>query len=170
MALYQTLEPLMVHVSELMYLKPYLRKATEDSPCNSRKNSYPLSMTTDIFGTLEIRGMEIPIVGEAEMVYEDDSFDHEFGTEHCGHWEIEDIIDIDIDGNLRRELVWNQHAIGYTNHNRRFKKNLRRLEKLVISALNDLDYEAFTDREIERAIESTDRDCARDCDDRYEDR
>ena len=127
-------------------------------------------MTTDIFGTLEIRGMEIPIVGEAELVYEDDSFDHEFGTEHCGHWEIEDVIDINVDGNLRRELVWNQHSIGYTNHNRRFKKNLRRLEKLVISALNDLDYEAFTDKEIERAIESTDRDCARDCDDRYEDR
>ena len=109
---------------------------------------------TDIFGNLQVAGIDIPIVGEAYLLHVDDSFSHEFGVEHDDHWEIEEVDNIEVDGNLRELLVDNQHAIGYTNHNRRFKKNLRRLEKLVISAVNGADYESFTEREIDRAIEN----------------
>jgi hypothetical protein len=139
----------------LIWPATYLRKVTKDSACNPRKNSYPLSMAyTDIFGNLQIAGIDIPIMGEACLLHVDDSFSHEFGVEHADHWEIEEVDNIEVDGNLRELLVDNQHAIGYTNHNRRFKKNLRRLEKMVISAVNSADYESFTEKEIDRAIEN----------------
>ena len=35
------------------------------------------------------KGETYDVVLEIEVQWEDDSFDHEFGTEECGHWEID---------------------------------------------------------------------------------
>lgn len=39
--------------------------------------------------TLEHAGAYYHVELEIEGQWEDDSFDHEFGTEECGHWEID---------------------------------------------------------------------------------
>jgi hypothetical protein len=35
------------------------------------------------------KGVTYEVVLEVEVQWIDDSFDHEFGTEECGHWEID---------------------------------------------------------------------------------
>ncbi len=35
------------------------------------------------------KGVTYDVVLDVEAQWEDDSFDHEFGTEECGHWEID---------------------------------------------------------------------------------
>jgi len=37
-------------------------------------------------GTALIRGVAVDVVSELDFAWEDDSFSHEFGTEHCGRW------------------------------------------------------------------------------------
>ena len=38
---------------------------------------------------IELAGAYYSVELEIEGQWEDDSFDHEFGTEECGHWEID---------------------------------------------------------------------------------
>lgn len=37
------------------------------------------------------KGQEYYVKVGIQYTYVDDSFDHEFGTEECGHWELEDL-------------------------------------------------------------------------------
>jgi hypothetical protein len=39
--------------------------------------------------TVTHRGTEYLVILDGDSVYVDDSFDHEFGTERCGHWELD---------------------------------------------------------------------------------
>lgn len=39
--------------------------------------------------TLTHRGLEYQVILDGESMYVDDSFDHEFGTEQRGHWELD---------------------------------------------------------------------------------
>ena len=55
-------------------------------------------MITKIFGSVRVGEEDVPIVGDANVVYDDRSFDHEFGTERDGSWEIESIDNIQVDG------------------------------------------------------------------------
>jgi hypothetical protein len=53
--------------------------------------------------TVKHRGQEYQVILDGPSVYVDDSFDHEFGTERIGHWELDweqtDIVSvIDTDG------------------------------------------------------------------------
>ena len=43
----------------------------------------------DINLTVEHAGETYEVELVASLQWEDDSFDHEFGTEECGHWEID---------------------------------------------------------------------------------
>jgi hypothetical protein len=122
------------------------------------KNPYHSSMAiySDIYGTAEFRGIEIPIIGEAEIVYEDRSFSHEFGVEHDASWEVENVDNIIVDGEPKKLVIEALHDIGLTNHNRRFKKNARRLVKQMVAFVGGLDYEAFTESQMEASISNAD--------------
>ena len=39
--------------------------------------------------TVTYNGTEYQVILDGEAVYVDDSFDHEFGTERRGHWELD---------------------------------------------------------------------------------
>lgn len=39
--------------------------------------------------TVKHRGQEYQVILDGPSVYVDDSFDHEFGTERIGHWELD---------------------------------------------------------------------------------
>jgi hypothetical protein len=39
--------------------------------------------------TVTHKGSEYQVILDGEAVYVDDSFDHEFGTERLGHWELD---------------------------------------------------------------------------------
>lgn len=39
--------------------------------------------------TVTHRGLEYQVIIDGDAVYVDDSFDHEFGTEERGHWELD---------------------------------------------------------------------------------
>ena len=38
---------------------------------------------------VKLNGQEYIVEIEVEVQWVDDSFDHEFGTEECGHWELD---------------------------------------------------------------------------------
>jgi len=109
---------------------------------------------SDIYGSVIVRGLEVPIVGEATIVYNDESFSHAFGTWRGGNYMVEQVDDIQVDGNTKDLVAEYLHNIGLTNHNRRFKKNIRRLVKLINKTVYDLDYSAFTKFEQSRAVDS----------------
>ena len=113
---------------------------------------------SEIYGTVEVLGMDIPIVGDAEIIYVDGSFSHEFGIERIGSWEVQKVTDVVVDGYVRDSVVEDLHSLGYTKHNRRFKKNMRRLVSLIDRVVTGLDYNAFSESEIENAIASADTD------------
>lgn len=115
-----------------------------------------MSTYSDIYGNVEIGGMEIPIVGEAEIIYENRDFSHEFGVERDGSFEVESVNDIHVDGDTRELVVDMMHRLSHTNHNRRFKKSVRRRVNKINSYVAGLDYEAFSKDEIERAISDAD--------------
>lgn len=53
--------------------------------------------------TVKHKGVEYSVILDGEAVYVDDSFDHAFGTEKRGHWELDwdstDIVAVfDLDG------------------------------------------------------------------------
>jgi hypothetical protein len=43
----------------------------------------------DVEITVKHDGQEYIVELEVEVQWVDDSFDHEFGTEECGHWELD---------------------------------------------------------------------------------
>lgn len=43
----------------------------------------------DVEITVKHDGQEYLVELEVEVQWVDDSFDHEFGTEECGHWELD---------------------------------------------------------------------------------
>ena len=111
---------------------------------------------SDIYGTTYFGGIEIPIVGEAEIGYDDHSFNHAFGTERDGSWELEGVDNITVDGDPLELVIESLHDIGLTNHNRRFRKNARKLAKQMVAFVENLDYETFSKSEMEQAISSAD--------------
>jgi hypothetical protein len=110
----------------------------------------------NIYGTAYFKGIELPLIGVAELEYEDDSFDHEFGTEHCGSWTVQNIGNIAVDDSVREIVTDMFHSVGRTNHNRRLKKSVRRLERQIISYVNGLDYDAFSRRDCENILDGFD--------------
>jgi hypothetical protein len=113
-------------------------------------------MYSSIYGTANFRGIEVPLIGAADIRYDDRSFSHEFGVEHDGSWEVENVDFINVDGKPLALVIESFHDIGLTNHNRRFRKNARKLAKQMINFVNTLDYSAFSKDEQERAISEAD--------------
>lgn len=102
---------------------------------------------------MEVAGIEFPIYGEAGFTVEDDSFDHEFGTQRDSHIELTELETVHLDCDLRDYIVAALNSIGATKHNRRFIKNVRRIEKQVLQNLKNLDLQSgFTASEKEQAI------------------
>jgi hypothetical protein len=114
-------------------------------------------MTTDIYGSFEFRGWEVPIIGQANIIFDDRSFDYDgprgSATHHDGSWEVEEIDDINIDGNVRDFVIGEFHRLGKTIHNRGFKKSVRRFVKLINAAIDKLDYDSFTESQRDVAID-----------------
>ena len=79
--------------------------------------------------TVKLNGQEYIVEIEVEVQWVDDSFDHEFGTEECGHWELDwdetniiscldpDGDDIDPDGvpGLTRAIERQAEAIDFSD-------------------------------------------------------
>jgi hypothetical protein len=121
-----------------------------------------MAIYSDIYGVAEFRGIEVPILGKAEIIYEDRSFSHEFGVEHDGSWEVENVDNIIVDGEPLELVIEALHDIGLTNHNRRFRKNARKLAKQMVAFIEGLDYEAFTKSQMKAAISNADTEPERD--------
>ena len=111
----------------------------ENKPCIKTKNLYNLSMRTDIFGTVTVDGVEVPIMGKAIITYQDKSFNHEFGTYVDGNYEVEAVENIEVDGEI------DELAEGSSE-----------LKNLIISKVNHLDADAFTKKQKEAAINRCD--------------
>jgi hypothetical protein len=106
-------------------------------------------------GTTIIRGVEIEVASECDPHWVDDSFSHEFGTEVCGHAEVETIYPVYIDCGLRECVLSELEYLGKaTKRNRRFKKLVRHLERDIKRTVDKLDPDTFwTDKQIEAAVE-----------------
>lgn len=101
-------------------------------------------------GTLITHGIELDVFSECEIRWEDDSFDHEFGTEHCGHAEIDDIEPVQLDTDLRYECLRDLRYTGKPHNRRKFLKWTRRIRR----AISKLDPETFwTPKQLERVVE-----------------
>ena len=93
-------------------------------------------------------------MADCQVDYEDDSFDQAFGTERCGHWQIEAITDVQPDCDLHERVVEALHARGLTNHNRRFKKRVRHTVRQILRYIEQSDPETlFSDSDKEAATE-----------------
>ena len=120
-----------------------------------------MGMNIEIFGSAIILGVELDLMADAEIVYSDDSFDHAFGTEKCGHWEIESISDLRPDCDVRAYVIDCLRADGDTRGNRRFKKLVRQrvrgIEKFIETCdPDDIFTESQKDTACERASERDD--------------
>ena len=90
--------------------------------------------TLQLFGTTILHGVEIEVMSECDVRWEDDSFDHEFGTERCGHPEVETIdpVEMDLGSYTLRQIVLSQMADESHPHRRRlFLKRCRRIRRAV---------------------------------------
>ena len=75
----------------------------------------------------------MPVLGLADVHYDDRSFDHAFGTQHEGSWEIEEIADVRIDG---CPLALARHCLGRLGlSRRRLRKASRRLARSFAAAV-----------------------------------
>jgi hypothetical protein len=104
-----------------------------------------------VTGTKEVCGVELDLRSEVDIVWEDDSFSHEFGTEHCGHAEVETVYDVEIDGDLHWYVEREAEAREWW-----FLKNwrIKRLENKIRKAVEALDPDSFwTDKELDAAVE-----------------
>ena len=120
-----------------------------------------MHMNVEIFGSAVILGVELDLMADAEIVYVDDSFDHAFGTEKAGHWDIELIECLRPDCDVQAYVVDCLRADGDTRGNRRFKKLVRQrvrgIEKFIETCdPDDLFTEGQKDRACERASEQDD--------------
>lgn len=111
-------------------------------------------MSELIAGTRMIRGVEVEIYAEIDVVACDDSFNHAFGTEHAWHPEVEHISEIVADCDIRERVIDEFHARGIVTHNRRFWKMVRQMVRNIEAAISAMDPDStWQDKEIERAIE-----------------
>ena len=103
-----------------------------------------------IHGTVIIRGVELDVISDCEVRWVDDSFDHEFGTEVCGHAEVECVDSVELDGDLRWYALLELEDKGRPHCRRRFIKWLRRIRREVAA----LDPDSFwTKDQLEAAVE-----------------
>jgi hypothetical protein len=101
-------------------------------------------------GIVTLRGLELGVVSDCDCRWHDDSFDHAFGTEQCGHAEVEGIDRVELDGDLREYALRDLAATGRPHRRRLFRKWLRRIRR----ALALLDPETFwTDEQKDRVAE-----------------
>lgn len=99
-------------------------------------------MTAEICGSATLCSLEFDLIGEFEYDYVDDSFDHEFGTERCGHFEVTNVLWAEFDGDeiavcyddLKRQVVE-----GRSLSRKRFRHALRQLVRQVRQALDNAD-------------------------------
>lgn len=85
------------------------------------------------YQTRIVCGVELSLCIEFNPQYDDQSFDHAFGTEHCGEWIVEesDIDSISVDGNLRDEVTAYLREKYPVMSRKSFLKRLRRLVSLI---------------------------------------
>lgn len=101
-------------------------------------------------GTTIIRGIEVELLSECDVQWVDDSFSHEFGTEHCGHAEVESIDPVQLDCDVRHYAMRELLCYGRPHHRRKFIKWVRRIEREVAN----LDPDTFwTQDQLDEAVD-----------------
>jgi hypothetical protein len=107
----------------------------------------------DIHGTVCIAGIEFDIIADCDVMLVDDSFDHEFGTERCHHFEIEKIYEVEADADLKALAGEHLADLGL-RRNRRFLKRRRQLCRRIVRELSAADADdLFTERDKDKVIE-----------------
>ena len=102
-------------------------------------------------GTITLRGVEVEIVSEIDIKVVDDSFSHEFGTEHDWHAEVETIYPVDLDCDVRQYALRELCARGLQPNQKRLRKLCRRIRRDV----DRLDPEApWTLKQLDAAVEN----------------
>jgi hypothetical protein len=115
----------------------------------------------DIYGTACISGIDFDIIAECDVMFVDDSFDHEFGTERCHHFEIEKLYEVEADADLKA-LATEHLANLELRRNRQFIKRRRQLCRRIVHELSVADPDdLFTEKDKDRVIEGhePDQDC-----------
>lgn len=105
-------------------------------------------MTADITGSAIIAGMEFDLKGEFSYHYEDHSFDHEFGTERCGQFEVDEVDWVDFDGDpipVCRDYIKAEIQDGRRLSRKRFRHALRQRVRLAYRDLEQL-HEPFNEQ------------------------
>ena len=97
-----------------------------------------------------MHGVELELQSDCDVQWVDDSFDHEFGREQCGHAEVETIDTVELDGDLQEQME-DAFFWMYRPHNRRkwlkWKRRIRR-------AVEALDPDTFwTQKQLYEAVE-----------------
>ena len=112
-------------------------------------------MSDYVTGDAVIAGVWLELRSEVDITRVDDSFDHEFGTHHDHHDEVEHTYPVEIVGDLRDYVLSELHySRGVTLRNRRFWKRVRQMERAVERAVANLDPDSFwTDKQLDRACE-----------------
>lgn len=107
-------------------------------------------MTANIYGTTELAGMEFDLQGEFEYEYEDTSFDHEFGTERCGHFIVTEILWADFDCDeceVCANYLRDERYDGRQLSRKRARKVLRQYVRRAHHALANADLENVFDND-----------------------
>jgi hypothetical protein len=104
-----------------------------------------MAIYSNIYGTVEFQGIEIPLIGKARIGFNNRSFDHLFGVEKVGEWIVEDITDIDIRGGLGKLMVNNRIS------------SVSSLPGEIADYVESLTGDAFTDDDRNRAIDSAEK-------------
>ena len=99
--------------------------------------------SNQITGTAMICGIEVELVSEVDFTVVDDSFDHEFGTEHCSHNEVKEVLDLELDASPREWIEVELAERGVTNRNRRWLKRCRQWERKIRREIGAKDPETF---------------------------
>jgi hypothetical protein len=107
-------------------------------------------MSTFVNGTAVLRGVEVEVFSEIEVRRVDDSFDHEFGTEHQSHDEVEEIGYVTLDCDLRERAMDTLLANGWKHNRRRFLRWTRSIRRDV-ARLDS--YSFWTEKQLDAAIE-----------------
>jgi hypothetical protein len=103
-----------------------------------------------LFGTAIIRGVEFDVFSECEIHWQDDSFDHEFGTEVCGHAEIQTIDLVQVDNDISECAMQELRDKCRPHRRRKFLKWIRHIRR----ELNALDVEKFWTDNQKQKVES----------------
>jgi hypothetical protein len=93
-----------------------------------------------IFGARVFRGVELDLMSELDIEWQDDSFSHEFGTEVCGHAQVERVSPVELDGNdLRERIIAELLDKGKAPRRRR----LIRLQRRILRDIDGLNPDEF---------------------------